>query len=121
MIEIEAALRPGRPGAPEVPGALRDRLLALRLLRPVRRGLPRGRDPHGQGSARPARLRPRPACGSRKDELLELAAAAATSPSPTRRRRRRPTEARHDRRAARRPRHAAAVRVRRRRAGRRAC
>ena len=62
-------VRSGRPGAPEVPGALRDRLLALRLLRAVRRGLPRGRDPHGEGSAQPARARPRRHVAA-KEELL---------------------------------------------------
>ena len=33
-------VRPRRPGPPEVSGALRDRLLALHLLRALRRGLP---------------------------------------------------------------------------------
>ena len=58
VIEIEAGFDPDRRRAPEVPDPLRDRLLALHLLRPVRRGLPRGRDPHGQGDARPAVGRP---------------------------------------------------------------
>ena len=51
-------IRPVRPGAPEGPGPLRDRLLALHLLRAVRRSVPRGRDPDGQGHARPAFARP---------------------------------------------------------------
>ena len=47
VIEIEAGFDPDDPAHPKYPGALRDRLLALHLLRPVRRGVPRGRDPHG--------------------------------------------------------------------------
>ena len=54
VIEIEAGFDPDDAAHPKYPGALRDRLFALRLLRPVRRGLPRGRDPHGEGGARPA-------------------------------------------------------------------
>ena len=41
-------VRPRRPRAPEVSVALRDRLLALRVLRAVRRGVPGGRDPHAK-------------------------------------------------------------------------
>ena len=57
-IEIEAAADFGDPAHPKSPAAVRDRLLALHLLRLLRRGLPRGRDPHGQGRAQPAWLRP---------------------------------------------------------------
>ena len=74
VIEIDAAFDPDDPGAPEVPVALRDRLLALRVLRPVRRGLPGGRDPHGQGDAGAAGLRPRPHV-ARQGRTPELAAA----------------------------------------------
>ena len=63
-------LRPGRSGPPQVPGALRDRLLALHLLRAVRGGLPRGRDPHGQGSARDCLRYDRGHMWLTKDELL---------------------------------------------------
>jgi ferredoxin len=45
--------------ASQAPVALRDRLLALRLLRILRRGLPGGRHSHGEGSSRPAERRPR--------------------------------------------------------------
>ena len=83
VIEIEAGFDPGRSGAPEVSGALRDRLFALHLLRAVRRGLPGRRDPHGQGSAEPADVRPR--------QHVAVAARScspgtrrATSPSPIR-------------------------------------
>src|SRR5436190_17424312 len=51
------SVRPRRPGPPEIPGAFRDRLLALHLLRLMRRGLPGGCDPHGQGSTGSADLR----------------------------------------------------------------
>ena len=54
VIEIDAAFDPDDPTHPKYP-SLRDRLLALHLLRPVRRGLPRGRDPHDEGNAEPAR------------------------------------------------------------------
>ena len=64
VIEIEAALRSGRHRPPEVSGTLRDRLFALRLLRAVRRGLPRGRDPHGRGRPAPAIGGPADRCGS---------------------------------------------------------
>src|SRR6266496_4684232 len=53
-------LRCRRSGASEIPGPVRDRLLALHLLRTLRRSLPRGRHPHGQGSARSSRVRSRP-------------------------------------------------------------
>ena len=58
VIEIEAGFDPDRRRASEVPDPLRDRLLALHLLRPVRRGLPGGRDPDGQGGAVAALRRP---------------------------------------------------------------
>ena len=51
VIEIEAGFDPADTVHPEVSGALRDRLFALRLLRTVRRGVPRGRDPHGRRRA----------------------------------------------------------------------
>ena len=70
VIEIEAGFDPDDPAHPEVPGALRDRLLALHLLRAVRRGLPGGRDPHGQGSARTCPRSTAGTCGWRSDELL---------------------------------------------------
>ena len=57
VIEIEAGFDPDDPAHPKYPGALRDRLFALHILRVVRRGLPGGRDPHGQGSAEPADVR----------------------------------------------------------------
>src|SRR5690348_5890004 len=54
-----SGLRSGRSRAPQVSRAVRDRLFALHLLRPVRRSVSRRRDPHGQGSPRPAVPRPR--------------------------------------------------------------
>ena len=74
VIEIEAGFDPTDTAHPKYPAALRDRLLALHLLRPVRRGLPRGRDPHGQGNAGPAVRRPAPdVAHARRD--ADLAAA----------------------------------------------
>ena len=68
-------LRPTDVAAPQVPDPLRDRLLALRLLRPVRRGLPGGRDPHGARDARPAVRRPPPDVARPRGDA-DLAAAA---------------------------------------------
>ena len=84
VIEIDAGVRSRRPRASQVPVALRDRLLALHLLRAVRRGLPRGRDPHGEGSARPAVRATATTCGSRWTSSSP-GIRRATSPSPTRR------------------------------------
>ena len=72
---------PDDPAHPKYPAALRDRLLALHLLRAVRRGLPRGRDPHGQGSAGPARARP-PSHVARRWTSCCTGSRSATSPSP---------------------------------------
>ena len=69
---------PDDPAHPEVSGALRDRLFALHLLRAVRRGLPGGRDPHGQGSPRPA--------GARSRAHVAVARRAAQLESAARRR-----------------------------------
>ena len=60
VIEIDAAFDPDGHRASQVAVPLRDRLLALHLLRAVRGGLSRGRDPHGEGSARAAVHGPRP-------------------------------------------------------------
>ncbi len=46
-----------RSAASQIAEGVRDRLLALHLLRLLRGGLPRGRDPHGQGRTRPSVLR----------------------------------------------------------------
>ena len=77
-------LRPERPRAPEVPRPLRDRLLALHLLRALRRGLPGGRDPHGAGHPEPASRRPA-AHVAVDGRAAALAIRNATSRSPTRR------------------------------------
>ena len=93
-------LRPGRCGPPQVPGALRDRLFALHLLRAVRGGLPGGRDPHGQGSARTACRTTAATCGSRRTSC-STGTRSATSRSPTPPASVGRPEARHDRRPAR--------------------
>ncbi len=67
-------LRPDRYRAPEVSGALRDRLFALHLLRTMRRGLPGGRDPHGRGRPESAGGGPRPHV-ARQGRTADLAAA----------------------------------------------
>jgi ferredoxin len=51
VIEIEAGFDPDDPAHPKFPRALRDRLLALHLLRLLRRGLPGGCHPHGAPGA----------------------------------------------------------------------
>ena len=108
-------LRSRRRRAPEIPRALRDRLFALRVLRTLRRGLSRGRDPHGEGSARPAALRPR-ADVDRDGGTPDLEPAKRRRQAlPRRRRAARRRRATDDRIAARQPRHAADLRVRRRR------
>ena len=103
-------LRPERRGPSEVSDPLRDRLLALHLLRPLRRGVPRGRDPDGQGSAVAAVGQP-PRDVARPRRAALVAAAVATSPSRIRRRPPRPRPGgRRDRRPAADGRHAAAPR-----------
>ena len=83
VIEIEAGFDPDDTRASEVPGSLRDRLFALRVLRHVRRGVPRGRDPHG---ARRCRAFPAPTaatCGCRSPSSSP-GIRRRTSPSPIR-------------------------------------
>src|SRR5581483_1661727 len=50
-------LRPGRSGSSQVAQLVHDRLLAVRVLRLLYRGLPRGRHPHGALGAATAGLR----------------------------------------------------------------
>ena len=80
-------VRSRRYRASQVPGALRDRLLALRVLRHVRRGVPRGCDPHGARSAELPRRRPPPhvAVAARAPDVES---AEGSSRSPIHRRRR---------------------------------
>ena len=100
VIEIEAGFDPDDPAHPKYSGALRDRLLALHLLRTVRRGLPGRRDPDGQGSAQPAHVRP-PRHVAGNGRAAARGTRRAMSPSPIRRKAARGrTRGTHDRNAA---------------------